>query len=158
MRRNHDGFTIVELIVSITIMGIIAVMAVPSFSAFINASRLSFSTQLVETTLGKAFSQARAKPVAMVVRGWKYSRRMEFVRADEPPSVGECQTSEATCQQMDSGVYFSDDFEIEFLPPYGDIDGENSNTEITISGPSESVKIMVHHSSGLVETFSPEKK
>lgn len=157
MRPVKSGFTVIELIVVIVIVGLIAAMAGPSFRSFIDASRLSFSSQLVETTLGKGFSQARARPRAMLVRGWEDSRRMELIATEDGAQGGECMLSEATCQQLDSGVTFAEDFTIEFTPPYGDISNSNDVTEIEIMGRTKKVNILVHHISGLVETMTPEE-
>ena len=158
MSTKRNGLTMIELLVAITIMGGLAAISGPSFTAFIDASRLSFSTQLVETSLGKAFSESRAKPVAMVLRGWKDSQRMELVTSGHPASENECRLTEASCQQLDSGVVFEDDFKVRFLPPYGDVWNRGDDTEIVLVGRNEKVTIRLYHASGLVETLKKEKR
>ncbi len=157
MMVKKAAFTMIELLVSITIIGILAAIAGPSFTEFIDASRLSFSTQLVETTLGKAFSETRAKPVSMVLRGWKGSQRMELVTSGASASEKECRLTENTCQQLDAGVTFENNFKVRFLPPYGDIKNNGDDTEIVLVGKTKKITVKVHHASGLIETLKAEK-
>lgn len=158
MRRITDGFTLVELTIAIAILGVLAAVAGPSFSSFIASSRLSYSKQLVETSLGKTFSATRSNPQALKIRGWKDSRWLEIIESDDVADKNTCVLSDDNCQKLDTGVIFEDDFEIEYLPPYGDIvPNEENQTDIVLLGRDQKVTIRVHHASGLVETLAAEK-
>ena len=55
---GQNGFTLVELMVTIAVMGIIAVMAAPSFGNMLNKQNLNRSTSELVAVLSKARSQA----------------------------------------------------------------------------------------------------
>lgn len=54
----HRGFTVIELLVTVAVMVILAVMAVPSFSNMLAAQRLNDSAHELITVLSNARSQA----------------------------------------------------------------------------------------------------
>ena len=153
MKTRQAGFTLVELIVVFAILGILAVIIAPSFVRFMETSRLKYSQQLVETTLGKAFSSARSHPKGMIVRGWAGSRSLEIVTDDgslisDPP----CLVESSSCQKIDRGITFENDFQITFTPPYGDINEVGNETDIQLLSSNYTVQIRVYHVSGLIET------
>jgi prepilin-type N-terminal cleavage/methylation domain-containing protein len=157
MKQLRTGFTMIELIVVMAIMGILAVIAVPAFSAYIESSRLKFSQQIVETTLGKAFSRARSHPESISIHGWADSRSMEILLNDEEPNQTPCSQESVSCQKLDRGITFLEKFQIMFIPPYGDIFSalEGSETVIQLKSRNYIVKMQVHHASGLIETLIP---
>lgn len=55
---GQNGFTLVELMVTIAVMGIIAVMAAPSFSDMLQKQNLNKSSKQLIAVLSKARSQA----------------------------------------------------------------------------------------------------
>lgn len=159
MKTRRAGFTLVELIVVIAIMGILAVIIAPSFTQFMETSRLKYSQQLVESTLGKAFSSARSHPKGMIVRGWAGSRSLEIIldNGTVPPPTP-CGQESASCQKLDRGISFEEDFQITFTPPYGDIGEIGTETNIQLNSTNHAAKIRVHHVSGLVEPLSPQSE
>jgi prepilin-type N-terminal cleavage/methylation domain-containing protein len=146
MRNRCAGFTAIELTVVIALIGILAVISVPAFTDYLDSSRLQFSQQILETTLGQAFSHARSHPEEVIVSGTIGTRVLEIKEGATTRS-----------QELERGVMFDVDFSITFLPPYGDIkveDGvENNETDIAIKGKSYVAKTRVHHDSGLIETI-----
>lgn len=56
--QSHRGFTLVELMVTIAVMGIITAIAAPSFVRIIAIQRLNSNTQELVSTLTRARSQA----------------------------------------------------------------------------------------------------
>jgi type IV fimbrial biogenesis protein FimT len=57
MQNKHKGFTLIELMVTIAVMAIIAMMAAPSFGDMLQRQNLNKSTKELVATL----NQARAK-------------------------------------------------------------------------------------------------
>lgn len=57
MQNKHKGFTLIELMVTIAVMAIIAMMAAPSFGDMLQRQNLNKSTRELVATL----NQARAK-------------------------------------------------------------------------------------------------
>lgn len=156
MKQLKTGFTIIELIVVFTLLGILAAIAGPSFSRFIETSRLQYSQQLVETTIGKTFSFARSHPETRTIHGWAGSRSFSVLPPNGVTPNTPCDTESETCHHLDRGVTFEEDFSITFTPPYGDIDPREGETLIRLNSKNYTVQMIVYHSSGLVETLIPE--
>jgi|HubBroStandDraft_2_1064218.scaffolds.fasta_scaffold302413_1 MSHA pilin protein MshA len=49
MRKNQQGFTLIELVVVITILGILAAFAIPRFASLDSAARISATSAMVGT-------------------------------------------------------------------------------------------------------------
>lgn len=58
MQRKEQGFTLIELMVTMAVMAIIAMMAAPSFSQIIAKQQLNSNTRQLVATLSQARSQA----------------------------------------------------------------------------------------------------
>jgi len=58
MNRTQTGFTLIELMIALTIAGILVTMAVPNFRDFVMNNRLSAATNDFITTLAMARSEA----------------------------------------------------------------------------------------------------
>lgn len=58
LKRNLDGFTLVELMVTVVIVGILATIALPSFNEFIERSNLRSSAESVLNALQLARAEA----------------------------------------------------------------------------------------------------
>ncbi len=66
IRRNNRGFTLTELMIVITIFGLIAVMSVPNYKRFMMGWRLNGETQHLASALRTARSSAVMKNVDVV--------------------------------------------------------------------------------------------
>jgi type IV fimbrial biogenesis protein FimT len=64
--RNIDGFTLVELMITISILGLIAVMSVPNYQRFMMGWRLNGETQQLASALRTARSSAVMKNIEVV--------------------------------------------------------------------------------------------
>ncbi|AXQ20998.1 prepilin-type N-terminal cleavage/methylation domain-containing protein [Acinetobacter wuhouensis] len=58
MKMKNEGFTLVELMVTILVMAVITMIAAPSFSKILAKQKLNSNTQDLISTLSKARSQA----------------------------------------------------------------------------------------------------
>ncbi|ENU79453.1 hypothetical protein F975_02698 [Acinetobacter sp. ANC 3789] len=67
MMRSVRGFTLIELMVTIGVIAIIAVIAVPSFNNVLLKQNLNASTRSLVITLGKARSKAALQRSAVTV-------------------------------------------------------------------------------------------
>ncbi|MCK4549814.1 MAG: GspH/FimT family pseudopilin [Candidatus Krumholzibacteria bacterium] len=66
IRRNIKGFTIVELMIAVSIVGLIAVLAVPNYQRFMHGWRLNGETQQLASALRTARSSAVMKNIDVV--------------------------------------------------------------------------------------------
>jgi len=64
--RNNKGFTLAELMIVITVMGLIAVLSVPNYNRFMMGWRLNGETQQLASTLRTARSAAVMKNIDVV--------------------------------------------------------------------------------------------
>jgi len=66
-RRRGQGFTLIELMVTVAVLGIIAAVAAPAMIAFVNANRLNGTTGEMTASLQLARSEAirRSAPVTV---------------------------------------------------------------------------------------------
>ncbi|MBD9361166.1 GspH/FimT family pseudopilin [Methylomonas fluvii] len=63
-----DGFTLIELMVTITIAGVLLGVAIPSFTSIISSNRLSTSTNELVTALNLARSESVKRSQSVTVR------------------------------------------------------------------------------------------
>lgn len=74
LKRAHTGFSLIELIVGLTILGLLLALGVPQYATFIANSRLRATTEGIANGL----NLARAEAV-------KRNARVELVLTDEDP-------------------------------------------------------------------------
>lgn len=67
MRRANRGYSMIELLVTLSVAGVLVSAAIPSFRDYVASSRLSSGTNLLATHLNAARSEAvtRSMPVAV---------------------------------------------------------------------------------------------
>jgi type IV fimbrial biogenesis protein FimT len=66
--KNHNGFTLLELIVTISIAGILMALAIPSFSDMIRGSRLTTTINELVGSLNLARSEAVKRGTTVIVK------------------------------------------------------------------------------------------
>jgi type IV fimbrial biogenesis protein FimT len=64
---NETGFTLIELIVTISIVGVLAALAIPSFTSTITSNRLTTATNQVVSALNLARSEAVKHGTTVIV-------------------------------------------------------------------------------------------
>lgn len=149
MKKN--AFTLVELVITLAIMGILGALVVPSFFEYQRAKNLDISAQLIETSLSQGFSSSRATPRIFGVQALKGSSEIETFECDYP----DCTQKEGKSFSITTDVAIQDDFEVLFLPPHGDISPdsfEGASLDIEVkNGKNESRILRIYKSSGLTE-------
>ena len=146
--NKKKAFTLIELVVTMSLMGILFVISAPSFSDFQSASRLNSAAQILETTFGEAFSSARSRPECFIVE----SKESDLNKFSLESFGSNCSGSAKISRdfKFGSGVKFREGFKIKFKPPFGDIESKDSGI-IEISNSNEdSVSFEVNKKSGLV--------
>lgn len=156
---KSKGFTLMELMVVITLIGIVASMIGPGFLDFYKRKNIKDSVQTLTTTFSKGFSSARSKALIFGAEGKKEEGEIIFFECDFPS----CTTkTNFQSEELEKNVKIkSDDFEIRFFPPHGDIGYFSENgLENTIDDDFEirlenkyARKIKIYKKSGLIETL-----
>lgn len=150
---TQRGFTLIELVVVLALLGILASLIAPSFMSYQNKTRLRMSAQLVETSLSEAFSLARSEPAFFIVEAQTQGRNVQLKRCDEGCDCDDVQEDQPLSQSVTNETAF----EICFAPPYGDIvDMASEETNIFLTNGDQRTGIKIWHRSGLIEAFIPE--
>lgn len=68
LKKDHKGFTLLELMITLTLAGILLTMAVPSFTDSIKNNRLSTAANTLIAALNIARSEAIKRGVSITVR------------------------------------------------------------------------------------------
>lgn len=92
LRRRQPGFTLIELMVVVSVLAILAVLAAPSFLAQLADQRVNSAAQEMQTLLQFARAQSVHTRSAISVTGsgqtWSVKAGAELLRqAQLPPSV-----------------------------------------------------------------------
>ena len=64
-RMNKKGFTLIELIIVIAILGILAALAIPRFAGFTEQAKIADDEELVAIVLQSALLEYASNPVAL---------------------------------------------------------------------------------------------
>jgi len=85
MWRRNSGFTIIELMIVVTLVAIIATLAVPSFQGLVESNRQKSTTNSVLGILNFARSEAvrRGEPVAVRGVGGSLQNGLEVVYTED---------------------------------------------------------------------------
>ncbi len=154
-KKHKLGFTLVEILVVVTIIGIIAAILVPNYLEFYKKSNLESTIKLTQATLSEGFSYARSRSNHFLVVG---TQGQTFI---EVQSCDDLACSSTTTQEkfdfLGSNKLKSNDLKIKFLAPHGDLefpDEASSVEEIIIKIGDDTLErsIKIYKKSGLIET------
>ncbi len=160
--KKQKGFSLIELIITISIIALLASIIAPSFLDYQKEVRLEFSRDLIETSLSKAFSDARSQSKIFGVKANGGDEEYQSFECKYTVNVqGEAQKCSPASQDYESnihpiekGVAVKGSFDIQFFPPHGDTPKNMISTEISIinTGNSQTIKkLKIHPQSGLIE-------
>lgn len=103
--RHHSGFTLVELLIVVALIGVVAAVAVPNFRQMVESNRVSAGTNSIVSALNYARSEALRHGRLVVVdarvagdwtQGLEVTRGTEQLRVTEPLDGGVTITGELT--------------------------------------------------------------
>ena len=88
MWRRNSGFTLIELMIVVTLVAIIATVAVPSFQGLVESNRQKSTTNSVLGLLNFARSEAvrRGEPVAVRAAGATLQDGLQVILLSVPPN------------------------------------------------------------------------
>ena len=165
MKEKNKAFTLIELVVTMSIVAILFVTATPLFTEFQQASRLNSAAQILETILGEAFSSAHSRPECFVVETDK--KLAGFTMKSYSYENKECKEDEKTSRDFafSSGVEVFPAFKINFEPPFGDLEFlpeddpilEALRIELYNNGGENKVSLMIYKNSGLVTRIANQE-
>jgi prepilin-type N-terminal cleavage/methylation domain-containing protein len=101
---SNSGFTLLELLVTLLMVGILSAIALPSWLSFINLRRLNTAQNQVYLAMRQAQSQAKKNKVTWVASFRQQNKLVEWAvyGVNQQPSEG-------MWHQLESGVYIDDE-------------------------------------------------
>ena len=161
-RARHEGFSLIELIVVIVMVGILAAIAVPDYTQYQMREQMKTSVTLAQATFAEAFAQSRAQSQNQVVtvcdNGIRYCNEpsgttvvVDCNLLSPPPLYStKCEFAELP-SNMSIGPTAIVGTSWKYLGPHGDLD-LTSEVELEFEHTMGDIKkIKLHHRSGLIE-------
>ena len=159
MKHKSKGITLIELLVAVSILGIIAAIAVPSFSNMMKANRLTATSNELLSAISTARSEAikQRKPVSLVPRGGSWIDGWDVVlKSDNTIKFLEKGPLNNNLDSSSTGskpaINFKTNGYLETLNPWGAGDGvrfcdDNGKGRVVIVSTSGSFRIQKVESS-----------
>lgn len=151
---KKSGFTLIEMVVSMAILGVLSGIVAPTFMGYQNKKNRDYSIDLLQTSLQSAFSESRSEIRIFGVKGLISVDGYTFFSCDyfeeeDRASVCDDSTEGYTEKLMnyESDIVNKSSFFIQFVPPHGDIDIWNSHRDEKPLG-KENIITLVHEGTG----------
>lgn len=158
--KKWSAFSLIELIVTLSVIAILAAIVVPTFGGYQQQKRLLFARDILETELQKAFSSARSEPRVFGVSGIANSNTYTVFSCDfvsnEKCEIG---SSNYTSEHIpfERGIQNMNNFFVQFIPPHGDIDemhtvlDDENRITLRTENAEKTTQLKVNQKSGLIE-------
>ncbi len=130
MKHKNTGFTLIEMMVVVVILGIIAAIAIPSYNNYIERSRIATArTKLQEnaTTLGKLYLRKNSYASATDVLGTQNDDYFTYTVASSTASTYRLKAE--TNGDIKKDVYF-DSLGTTYICPIDENSGNSSISDI----------------------------
>ncbi len=180
MYPKKHGFTLVELIIVMVIVGLFGSMTVPTFQGYLNRSRIDQAGEIISARLAEASNGARSARNVRIVQGWSESGLIQIWSCPQgiDPLTDEISCDPTECENVDTermeaeapGVTLLGDFDVRYVPPHGDVfiapAGTMPSCEVFFEAEDEAIikleneggeeSLLVHGLTGLVEPVLDE--
>lgn len=158
MKTKTAGFTLIELVVVLAIIGVFTAMVAPTFSGFLRTSQLNAGQEEVQSKFAQAFSEARSSRTVRIVKGNAETGSIELWSIAQ---VIDPLTNEVTCAdaeqlpaspvQLEDAIALNSSFDVRYFPPHGDVQIAEENEPLScyrLPATAPSTDILLEHSSG----------
>lgn len=134
MNQKIRGFSLIEILIVVTLMGVLIGISAPGIQRFYQNYNRKNSVEVLESSLSEGFSTSRSKNEKITISGKKSA---DFFSINQKK------------KNLFGNVQFQEDFQITYLPPFGDIT-EDSSEEIILKN-NKSIVFRIYKKSGLIE-------
>ncbi len=155
-RYKKTGFSLVELLVTVTIIGLITAIAAPSYLEYYRKTNLDNATKLLQASLNEGFSKSRSQAHHYEVSGEK-DQPFFVIKKCEDKTCSSTTALYSLAQTTFPGdvQIISEAFRIRFLAPHGDLefpdDASLEHLTITLKTHHYDSRTKIYKNSGLIE-------
>jgi prepilin-type N-terminal cleavage/methylation domain-containing protein len=139
VRKSNSGFTLVELLMTLIIIGVIAVITVPSFLGLLNRNRVNQAAQQVEGALKEAQRQALRMGKQCTININTTTKTISNPAPPTPPTPPTPATNGCllSTRNLNSSVQLNSNSATLAFSGKGNIDRVLANPAIVVSMPNQ---------------------